>query len=212
MRLILLKPKLACSISDNSTADLLVNNIKMVKGVKVACKGDIETLGFRPFTAVDVPSDHPVFSQPIPPISKRIDFPLRTYQYGPDKAWKDLEGNPRENPGATFLHMSIAVNGDSWGFAPERFWGGGGSLLAVGVNEDIMPEQIEALCDYCTNKVQPVLEEASEAGDFIGKKTARKKALKEVTWAKYKQHLDGMREDKIKAGDNSWADASLPAR
>ena len=88
-----------------------------VRGAKINCEGDQKYFGAAKFAAVDVPAGHPVLWKVSAPISKLVGMPVQTWQYPPDKAWKDNH-NVYTNAPATFLHLNTDErSGDMWGRA-----------------------------------------------------------------------------------------------
>lgn len=57
-----------------------------VKGVKINCGSDQERSGSEKFIVIDVPEDHPVFGEPMAPISELVGLPIRTRKYPGDPA------------------------------------------------------------------------------------------------------------------------------
>ena len=76
-----------------------------VRSVKINCEGDQMPFGAAKFAAVDVPAGHPVLWKASTPISKLVGMPVKTWQYPPDKAWKDNR-NAYTNVPANFLHLN----------------------------------------------------------------------------------------------------------
>ena len=52
-----------------------------IRGVKINCKGDQRTFGAEIYSAVDVPESHPVFYNPVAPISALVGMSVQTSKY-----------------------------------------------------------------------------------------------------------------------------------
>lgn len=52
-----------------------------IRGVKINCKGDQRAFGASIYSAVDVPKGHPVFNDPIAPISRLVGMAVHTRKY-----------------------------------------------------------------------------------------------------------------------------------
>ncbi len=133
-----------------------------VKGVRINCKGDQESLGVEQYVAVDVPQDHPIFDigSHLPDIPRRIELPVLTRAYPMNKAWANTSSGPT-NQAVTFLQPSIDKRSSIFmQWAPEVYQHKVGSVLIVRPDgKDFSPHQCEALCEYCQTKLQPLLEE-----------------------------------------------------
>lgn len=117
------------------------------------------------YSAVDVPKDHPVFYNPIAPISELVGMSVHTRKYPPDRLWEDNHDGSYENDPATFLHMVPDANSDWWGWAPSEWRGDVGSVLVVRSNDqDVTTQQVEALCRFCQFKMQPLFENGLGGG------------------------------------------------
>lgn len=145
----------------------------MVKGVKISCYGDREVLGCKPFEAVEVPRDHEIFQSPkrVNQISALLGLPLLTRKLLFAPEWKDkrdMSKSPYENFQATFLHMGTDPNSPSWGLAPMEWQNGVGSVLVVRQDgNDITPREVEALCNYCQKKLQPLFELSHDSNQRV---------------------------------------------
>lgn len=165
-----------------------------VEGVKISCVGDKVIHGDRGFSTLRVPMDHPMFGTQTPiPISKLIEMPLLAHQLRPDTAWKDTHScagyfggkTPYENVAATFLHMESDPENDIWGWAPMRWQNDVGSVLVVRQDlKPLVPEHIDALCDYCQSTLQPKFEIALEGG------RSKEHVMRFITKAKFGEHFE----------------------
>ena len=132
-----------------------------LRGVKIHCKGDQRTFGTDVYSAVDVPKDHPIFYDPIAPISQLVGMPIHTRKYPPDKHWKDGLFAPTENVPATLLHYVADPSNTGWGCTPLSWQNDVGSVLVVRSDgQDVTTRQVEALSRFCQFKMQPLFENA----------------------------------------------------
>ena len=182
---------------------------RQVRGVKINCKGDQEYFGAAGYTAVDVPAGHPIFSEPIAPISKLVGMPLHTQQCPPDNAWKPNH-NVYTNVPATFLHQSTdESSGDGWGWAPWKWQNDVGSVLVVRSDcQDVSVQQVEALCHFCQFKMQPLFENAMGGGLV---QMSRAEVMGHLTPEGFRDYFAEMRVRKIDEGeDGGWETAVVP--
>ena len=182
---------------------------KKVRGVKINCKGDQMYFGAAGFAAVDVPAGHPVFWEPIAPISRLVGMPLHTKQCPPDKAWKDNH-NVYTNVPATFLHLNADErSGDWWGWAPMKWQNEVGSVLVVrGDGRDVSVQQVEVLCHFCQFKMQPLFENALGGGHV---QMSRAEVMGCLTPEGFRDYFAKMRARKMDEGEGGgWETADVP--
>ena len=130
-----------------------------VRGVKINCVGDQRTFGAERFSAVDVPAGHPVFYEPVSQISTFVGLPIRTRRCPPDQLWADDNSyTPYMNIPAPFLHQATDDDSDApWGLVPLHWQGDIGTVLVVRSDgQDVTPQQVEDLCDFCQFKMRPM--------------------------------------------------------
>lgn len=132
-----------------------------VRGVKINCVGDQRAFGAEVYSPVDVPIDHPVFYEPIAPISSSVGMPLHTRKYPPNRLWKE-DHSAYMNIPATFLHQNIDdTSSAEWGWVPTMWQDEVGSVLVVRSDgQDVTTQQLEALCYFCRFKMPPLFENA----------------------------------------------------
>ena len=180
---------------------------KKVRGVKINCEGDQINFGAPGYAAVDVPAAHPVFSNPVAPISKLVGMPLHTWQYPPDRASKD---NP-DNVPATMLHRNTDEDsGNWWGWAPLKWQNDVGSVLVVrNDDQDVSVQQVEALCHFCQFKMQPLFENALGGGLV---EMSRAEVLGYLTPEGFAEYFAEMRAKKMdeEGEGGGWATAGAP--
>lgn len=108
-----------------------------VKAVIVRCNGD----GGPNWSGTTIPTNHPVFNEPVPPILALLEFPLACHRTG------KRDGTPRfmENQAITCLNMAPET-----GIAPQGWQTGVGTvILARKDKKDITPEHYEGIWMYC---------------------------------------------------------------
>lgn len=129
------------------------------RGVRVNCEGDTELFA-KKYVEVEVPKDHPVFSDNHgAPISYLVEMPVHTWLYPPHRLWKDDGLNPYQNESAMLLRgiLDRVVFDD---LVPHPSDVCVGSILVVREDkQDLTAKDIAALCDYCQYQVNPKLEE-----------------------------------------------------
>ena len=187
-----------------------------VEGVKISCVGDKVVYGDPRFSALRVPTDHPIFGNQTPiPISKLLDMPLLAHQLRPDPAWKHNDhfggSSPYENVAATFLHMESDPGRDSWGLAPMSWQDDVGSVLVVRQDQKpLVPAHMDALCDFCQFTLQPLFEDTSEGG-----RSKEDVVMRFVTRAKFGEHFERYRGKMMGSCESeqemeSWKNATSP--
>ncbi|MCJ1354843.1 MAG: hypothetical protein MMC33_004833 [Icmadophila ericetorum] len=140
---------------------------KKVKGVLLNCQGDLMLKSgqfSRCFEPIEVPTEHPVFSTPMAPISKCVGHALRARKLLPNSSWKHDRAS-YDNRKATFLYLCADEQDDVWGWAPPEWQSYVGSVLVVRDDKkDLTPEQLEVMCDFCDTKMANMFESALEGG------------------------------------------------
>lgn len=154
-----------------------------VQGVRLNCIGDQELFGRPVFEHVTVASNDPIFNDhDTSDIADRIGLSLFTRRYFPNPKWardadKKLykDTSPYTNDPASILHLCCDPNaeylpqtkGFGWGYVPSQWEKDVGSILIV--RKDISPLStldIEALCNYCRDDIQPLF--AKPDGEHAG--------------------------------------------
>ena len=159
-----------------------------LRGVKIHCKGDQRAFGTEVYSAVDVPKDHPIFHDPIAPISQLVGMPIHTRKYPPDKLWKDSYMNVP----ATFLHLVADPSNNGWGWAPMMWQNNVGSVLVVRSDgQDVTTRQVEALSRFCQFKMQPLFENALGGGLV---EMTREEVMRYLTPSVFEEFMENMEE------------------
>lgn len=203
------------SYGDESVQDTEVRHDRKgkVRGVKINCEGDQRTFGAEPYSAVNVPQDHPVFYSPVAPISELVGMPVRTTKYPPDRLWKDNHDDVSdlyENVPATVLHRVLDPStGDRWGWAPMQWQNDVGSVLVVRSDgQDMTTQQLEVLSHFCQFKLQPLIENAMGGGLV---EMTREEVMGYMTPDGFGHYFAEMRAKKIReGGDAGWRTAGVP--
>ncbi|KAH7110213.1 hypothetical protein B0J13DRAFT_516668 [Dactylonectria estremocensis] len=110
-----------------------------IQAVIVLC--EVEKGRFPLWSATTIPADHPVFSQPVPPVPGLIEVPLVLYRVGTRSANRaDLD-----NQIATYLNIDAYS-----GFAPPE-WQSlvGTTVVARKDRKPLLPQHLEGVWMYC---------------------------------------------------------------
>ena len=168
---------------------------RKLRGVKIHCKGDQRAFGTEVYSAVDVPKDHPVFYNPIAPISQLVGMPIHTRKYPPDKLWKDSKIVPTfQNVPATLLHVAADPSSDAWGRAPLSWQNDVGNVLVVRSDgQDVTTRQVEALSRFCQFKMQPLFENALGGGRV---EMTREEVMRYLTPSVFEEFMENLDESK----------------
>ena len=165
---------------------------RKLRGVKIHCKGDQNTFGTDVYSAVDVPKDHPIFDDPVAPISRLVGMPIHTRKYPPDKLWTDSLGDPTENVPATWLHLVVDPNNQGWGWVDLPWKTDVGNVLVVRSDgQDVTTRQVEALSRFCQFKMQPLFENALGFGLV---EMTREEVIGYLTPSVFEEFMDNMEE------------------
>lgn len=166
--------------------------IRSVKGVKIACEGDMVVFGAKKFQAVQVPRQHPVFAAPTCHIPRLVGLPISVRRLPSHAAWRSMqEGHPFDNMPATYLHLNADKDSDKWGWAPMSWQNSVGSVLVVRRDgKDLSPLHMEALCEFCQFEVGEAFESQMEA------EKDRDTVLPKLTRAKFAEFFEAYRSQK----------------
>ncbi|KAH8665309.1 hypothetical protein BGZ61DRAFT_484404 [Ilyonectria robusta] len=110
-----------------------------IQAVIVRC--DVERLKFAPWSATTIQADHPVFSQPVPPVPGLIEVPLALYRVGTQSANRaDLD-----NQIATYLNIDAET-----GFASPEWRSYVGTVVVARKDmKPLLPHHLEGVWMYC---------------------------------------------------------------
>lgn len=104
----------------------------------VRCQGDKGL----PWLATTVPSNHPIFTNSVPPVPALLDFPVVIHCVG--TAGNGTTGY-LDNQAITYIHVD-----PNTGFAPPDWQSGIGTVIVARKDKkDLPPEHYEAIWMYC---------------------------------------------------------------
>jgi hypothetical protein len=189
-----------------------------VKGVKISCEADQKVFGTKKYVSVQVPREHPVFTQATPPcpISELVELPVLVRKYPADKAWakdKSISGTGYNNQAATFLHLNTDPNSRllmGWGWAPMEWQNNVGSVIVVRADgKDLSPHHCEVLCTFCQFEMQPLFEDSMGAGMDPENPTSKDAVLQQMTKENFERYFTQYRASWL-AEDPSWSATKSP--
>lgn len=189
-----------------------------VKGVRISCEADQTVFRAKKYISVQVPREHPVFTQPTPScgISKLVELPVLVRKYPADKAWakdESISGTGYSNQAATFLHLNTDPNSRllmGWGWAPMQWQNNVGSVLVVRADgKDLSPHHCEVLCSFCQFKMQPLFEDSIEADMDSEQPMSKDAVLQQMTKEKFERYFTQYRASLL-AVDPSWSATKSP--
>ncbi|KAL8748020.1 MAG: hypothetical protein Q9190_000170 [Brigantiaea leucoxantha] len=180
----------------------------VIKGVKVTCLGEQQYYRAKKYVSVDIPR----FQYQLQlqgrssPISSLAGFPVRGRKY-PLK--RDLYSDAKAYSNREIGHLFREVDPPStaWGMTHHHWDFHVGSVLLVREDEqDLTPQQAEALCAFCEEKIQPLIKEASEHN--MVDETGRGSVVSAINpWA-FREFYEDYRRRMIK--DQGWTGATSP--
>lgn len=151
-----------------------------IQAVIVRC--DVEKGKFAPWSATTIPADHPVFSQPVPPVPGLIEVPLVLYRVGTQSANQaDLN-----NQIATYLNIDAES-----GFAPPEWQSHVGTVIVARKDrKPLLPQHLEGVWMYCDH----ILDLSGE-GEGAPRRLYNRQAF-EKWWERYCKEQKGFRPGK----------------
>ncbi|KAJ5361967.1 hypothetical protein N7541_002811 [Penicillium brevicompactum] len=148
-----------------------------LRGVKICCRGKIKVHQSEPFVSIDITRERQISlgSGSISPISVCLGMPIRF--------WKDpnfrFHHDP-SNPDVAFMMMETDPFYESWGWAPGYWNRAIGSVLAVREDgQELAVNDMEMMCHFARNRLQPMFENVSELGSSVG---GRQRVVDFITW------------------------------
>lgn len=213
--------KPATQASSSSVAETL-NNLsledeKEVLGVRINCCGDRKS-GRAQFEPIKVLITDPVWTEPIPGISKLVGLPIRVRRI-PSEVGAANKSKRRKKPtfdeanqAATFLHMNVNPNAKDWGWASPFEWQmPTGSVVVVHANKkDLLPQHVEALCHLCQYVMQPVFEDSIGAGLHPENPIPKRDVLRRLTPREFELFYSGFTSWK-RDNDPKYREVNLPS-
>ncbi|KAH6986715.1 hypothetical protein EDB80DRAFT_874749 [Ilyonectria destructans] len=114
---------------------LMLSASGSIQAVIVRC--DVKRLKFVPWSATTIQADHPVFSQPVPPVPGHIEVPLALYRVGTQSANRaDLD-----NQIAIYLNIDAKS-----GFTPPEWQLYIGTVVVARKNmKPLLPHYLEGV-------------------------------------------------------------------
>ncbi|KAJ2990037.1 hypothetical protein NUW58_g3158 [Xylaria curta] len=115
------------------------STLDSVQAVVVRC--DVERLRNSIWSAITIPTDHIVFSQPVPPIPELIEIPLVFYRVGTRSTHRaDLDNQ-------IITYINIDANS---GFAPPEWQSHVGTVITARKDrKSLLPIHLEGIWMYC---------------------------------------------------------------
>ena len=126
------------------------------------------------------------------PFAFMVGLPIRFLRFPPDEAWR---GQRQKTKNEDMSDLTIS------GVMPADWAIDGGSALIVRANvQDLLPEHMEVLCDFCTNKVRIIVSASMKKGDLVqGMQTLKRVATKDNFYAYFEMY----RQKKV-LSDERW--------
>ncbi|RDW84160.1 uncharacterized protein DSM5745_04486 [Aspergillus mulundensis] len=194
------------------------------QGAKICCIGEQQLCKSPAFVSVHTDSvpwiknAHSSLSS----ISTKLGIPLRLWKY-PNQEGKTVSrggicGSSNQN--AAYLMMEVDISKPGWGWAPP-YWNTeiGSVFVAREDGKDLAVHDLQMICQFVVDQVQPKLETTLEKIEFGRDSSARARALKQqavdiITWenvlkndernthvaAEYQKRLAEMKELQRKGG------------
>ncbi|KAJ5925337.1 hypothetical protein N7454_007976 [Penicillium verhagenii] len=132
-------PAAASTAPAQATPTASSSDKKTVKAVTVKCMGEGGPGGW---TAITIPSDHPIFQNDVPPVPALLDFPVVIHRVG---SRSNGQHNFLDNQPITYINIEAKS-----GLAPPRWQSGIGTvIIARKDKKDLSPEHYEAIWMYC---------------------------------------------------------------
>lgn len=100
---------------------------------------------------------------------------------------KALEGQTGAcvNQDITFLHMDANPSSSRWGWAPME-WCGGSCLVVRPDKGNLSVGDVQALCVFAHDEMQPLFEQQLESGDALCSKASILTRITPATFAEFK--------------------------
>jgi len=183
-------------------------NSNTIWGVKVNCHGEEILHGADKFTRVAVDLNIPEEFK-VSPVSKLLHLPVKAAKVKTTDAWAEYpEWNydpddhgsstrPEHNPEAGALFVDVSLSSSNWGQIPKE-WGEniGNVLLLRDDGEDMLVEEAEALCRFCTEVLMPMFNQCLR-GDI-----PRPEVLRYLTIEQLNNFKRELRDDQAVEEDN----------
>ena len=177
-----------------SGAGQVFEKAQTVKGVRVACAGEAGKAG--KYTSIEIPLSHEIYSKgEVPRISRFVGLPVRVWQCPLSLGRADSPALLGEltNEGIESLFMAAdPASPDTFDLAPYRWEGLLGSVLVMHERgKNLAPCEVEALCDFSKNHLQPAFENAASENTQM-----REQAVKLATKERFEGYCMKCQETK----------------
>ncbi|KAJ6262935.1 zinc finger mynd-type protein [Drechslerella dactyloides] len=190
----------------------------MVHGVRINCLGDRMALKRPHYETFELEEKDEIFTKhETSDILDRIGLPIFTRRLPANKTWEEESDqrvfggwSPWNNREATFLHLCLDLTAVvdrktgsmGYGWAPKQWQSKVGSIVVVRQDKKpLSPIQIEAICRYCLENVQPLV--GHSLGEYAPEKPLDKElVLKMICRATFVIFWTRFVAMKIKEGSN----------
>lgn len=198
-----------------------------IKAVKISCSGDMKYMNKPKYREVAVRRFHKIFqvgaNVDVCNISMQMGFPLLVKKMNIDRSWFHEIKNcqitgfdPCFNREVGFLmhNMDVSSSVDEWSGFDAMKWDNGIDytvLVARKDKKEVTTYQVEALVDYIRNVMLDYIMRQDQENEHESRydTQVRKCIVNNLILSdKFKKFFDKF-EEKIKAGDASWAEAKF---
>lgn len=180
---------------------------RIAKGVHINCPGDMSATGQPRYVAAEVHTSMPVFvtSSLNCNITFILGLPLCSQQLPLDGDWC-YDTSKTTNLPLLWLHFQVTGAATMIGDIPKLGFDKGGSALVVRAGgEDLLPEHLEVMCEFCSSVVDRV-QSAMHRGD---KKRIQQFAEKNVAKETYLAYWEDYQATKASTEEH-WKDLPSP--
>lgn len=183
-----------------------VGTLARIKGVRINCEGDIQLHEADTYEPVEVPPQDSVFGLDgiIPEISVLVGMAIKVYRVRPDPEWKDNDAiGVHVNQPTTWLFRIVNPNEKAFGWVPVAWLGT--VIVFRADQQDLTPQQMEALSHFSRYNVRVALQHAAGAGWSLWD---RVKVYEMMTPEKFRSFFAEFKEEK--KGNPTWEAATPP--
>jgi len=181
-------------IDENLSKRFNGRGLAKVNGVKIACKRQQRVLGTKKFSAIQLPPHHPVcLGKQMTHISRLIDIPLRALKVTPDS---ELTTNGEDSSACDNKELphftSIVTREATKGAGHLEYWRENvGNVIVVRADgKDLLPRQLEIICDFCQYEIGPLFEEAMSKDDENGLPNGHAEITAAMTPAEFAEYFN----------------------
>ncbi|MCJ1381009.1 hypothetical protein MMC17_004118 [Xylographa soralifera] len=189
------------------TSTVRVQMLGKTQAVRIHCPAHMVTSGIEKFSVENINTIHPVYSMKphVMCITSLIKLPLYLIRALPDAKWSSKKED-YVNHTAACLDYDFdkpTLNAHEKGWYEE----GGDALVARADYQDLLPEHLEALADFCETKIIVQLIEAVNTPDYSD--TVKSILAEQVTEEKFKLYWETYQR-KMAISDPRWGSISSP--